>query len=572
MLCCRLPLAPLQDSNGQSASTPSGETALQELQRTRRARRNPLAFDRLKPPCRKDLYDRAAQRVLDCCGSPEVASYLEAAEQVAHEFNINIRPCDRAAIKQSIFNRVQASRHFQSVVSSLQNQPGDVENCTPSPAEKPSSWSAPGRRGAKRYGRCGRKKVLDAALPSDKGKKAFKGAATHQEYQELVKSAAREAGSSILDRGVSVNAAAKAMQAALRAQGVTLSHSACMIWAKKARDNGCTNLTPQKPGGVLVADSIEKMIANSVRAMREMKFPVFPEDVKAWCAKEIEGTQYAQNFPDGKPSDGWYRGFLRRQHFLTGTLRPLEMTRAEWWTEENLACYYEIAEGVLRKAGVAEINQDYDPHVPYSEPLIITHPERILSYDETKVELDCTKGGKGGSDRVVRAGPGDDGETVVTKTGKCASAACGRTGDGRTLPPYIVFNSGEGFEKEWAPCIEEPTILDKDNKPLQWRYDSNDKGSMKEVNVVDYFESVLHPAAGYPPPRDKEPGKQGVVVCDGVGTHTGLAVLKRAVELGLEVLLRVPNLSFVLQGEDTVNFKTVKVRLVSGCIGVCLGR
>ena len=29
----------------------------------------------------------------------------------------------------------------------------------------------------------------------------------------------------------------------------------------------------------------------------------------------------------------------------------------------------------------------------------------------------------------------------------------------------------------------------------------------------------------------------------------------KAIELGMEILLRVPHLSFVLQGEDTVNFK-----------------
>jgi hypothetical protein len=46
-----------------------------------------------------------------------------------------------------------------------------------------------------------------------------------------------------------------------------------------------------------------------------------------------------------------------------------------------------------------------------------------------------------------------------------------------------------------------------------------------------------------------------VIICDGVGTHLGYHVVKKAIELGIEILLRVPHLSFVLQGEDTVNFK-----------------
>jgi hypothetical protein len=51
------------------------------------------------------------------------------------------------------------------------------------------------------------------------------------------------------------------------------------------------------------------------------------------------------------------------------------------------------------------------------------------------------------------------------------------------------------------------------------------------------------------------------VICDGVGTHIGFAVLETAVELGLEVVLRVPHLSIRLQGEDTANFSVLKVKL-----------
>jgi hypothetical protein len=50
---------------------------------------------------------------------------------------------------------------------------------------------------------------------------------------------------------------------------------------------------------------------------------------------------------------------------------------------------------VLLKAGVAVLNPDFDPELPYYEELIITKLERICSYGETKVDLDCTKGGKG---------------------------------------------------------------------------------------------------------------------------------------------------------------------------------
>ncbi len=69
---------------------------------------------------------------------------------------------------------------------------------------------------------------------------------------------------------------------------------------------------------------------------------------------------------------------------------------------ENLATYFEVARDVMLDARVAARIPDYDPEIPYREQILITHPERICSYDETKMELDCTKGGAGRRDRYIR--------------------------------------------------------------------------------------------------------------------------------------------------------------------------
>ena len=98
-------------------------------------------------------------------------------------------------------------------------------------------------------------------------------------------------------------------------------------------------------------------------------------------------------------------------------------------------------------------------------------------------------------------------------------------------------------------------ILDKDGQPFPWRYISNTKGSITEEFYNLYISDVLYPALGYPKPRTTQPGEQGVIICDGVGTHLWYQVAMKAIELGMEILLRVPHLSFVLQGEDTINFK-----------------
>jgi hypothetical protein len=72
-----------------------------------------------------------------------------------------------------------------------------------------------------------------------------------------------------------------------------------------------------------------------------------------------------------------------------------------------------------------------------------------------------------------------------------------------------------------------------------------------------YIESVLHTDLGYPKPRSTNPGEQGVIICDGIGTHLGYHVGKKAINMGMEIMLRVPDLCFVLEGEDTINFKVL---------------
>jgi hypothetical protein len=49
------------------------------------------------------------------------------------------------------------------------------------------------------------------------------------------------------------------------------------------------------------------------------------------------------------------------------------------------------------------------------------------------------------------------------------------------------------------------------------------------------------------------------VICDGVGVHVGISVLEEAIKRGIEILMRVPNLNFGLQGEDLISFLVLKV-------------
>ncbi len=96
------------------------------------------------------------------------------------------------------------------------------------------------------------------------------------------------------------------MQAAMRVNGVDLSRSSCIRHINRALNNNCVGISPQKLGGVALPSSIEKNIGMMVKHLREKHFPVFPEEVIKWTADAIENTKYADYFPNGIPTRGWY--------------------------------------------------------------------------------------------------------------------------------------------------------------------------------------------------------------------------------------------------------------------------
>ena len=259
-----------------------------------------------------------------------------SAEQVARQFGVAIAACDRQAVHQSVRNRVLGKKKMLDMITYL--------GCVTTVAEVVVEASVyidgvASKTNAKRVGQSGRKRKDDGELPSNRLKKHVRGADSFLRYQTACKAEATEASILIRDQNMSYRAAGKSMQAAPKEKGVLLHESTCRVQLIRALHNGCISLDPQRSGGQALPSAIEKDIAEVVKRMREQHYPVFPDDVLKWAAEAIEGTDAASYFPDGKPTKGWYHGWLRRMEFLTGALRPLELTRKEWYTAENLATY-----------------------------------------------------------------------------------------------------------------------------------------------------------------------------------------------------------------------------------------
>jgi len=133
---------------------------------------------------------------------------------------------------------------------------------------------------------------------------------------------------------------------------------------------------------------------------------------------------------DKTVTNRWYQRFLERHKLDTATQRPLEISREKWCTSANLKKHYDVLEAALLQARVAVSNPRHDPADPYSPSIILTRPERLFSFDETRLTMDCTDSNKSKGNRIVTSGLDDRGDTLSSKGGGDGTGVGGSFADG----------------------------------------------------------------------------------------------------------------------------------------------
>ena len=322
---------------------------------------------------------------------------------------------------------------------------------------------------------------------------------------------------------------------------------------------------PPEPAGAkpAIPPEGEEYLCKLIRARRALKFPVFRSDVITMAKALIKDTEAERHFQDGEVRRYWYISFLGRWGLDTGNQRPLEVKRAEWCTPQNCKKHYDILEDTLVKAGIAVRRPDFDPSKKDSEPIRITRPERIISFDETRIQLDMTDGTHAPHAKTVRDGPHDTGETLAAKGGGMASGVGGSTAAGDSLPGMFL-TAGASFDNKWIqpPFAPEGTpqstiINPSTNTPFKATFFPTPKGGMtREVGVL-YFKKNILPLFN-PPPDAENPI---VVIADGHGSHMTLELIDFCREHHIVLVLRPPHTTHRLQGEDVKNFKNIKADL-----------
>jgi len=290
--------------------------------------------------------------------------------------------------------------------------------------------------------------------------------------------------------------------------------------------------------------------ACAFQTLREENWPVFKSDVMGWADRMIDQDPAVARFfeldVDGKHhvSSGWYTRFIKRCKFSTTNQKPIEIDRAKWLTSTNMKAYYNVFENVCIKAGVGKRMAD--------GRFIITHPERIMSFDETSVTNDMTAGKKGKGQRTVTAGAEDKGACNANKGGGRASFAGGSLMTGLALPLFAVCAAG-AVPVAWEKHLPKGMVVGAEGELVKAVLKHNKKGSVDGAMCIQYLEEVV--AKCFP---DVSPTNGVVMICDGCPTHITFEFLSKARAMGVHIVLRPPHTTSMSQGEDVANFGPFK--------------
>ena len=140
---------------------------------------------------------------------------------------------------------------------------------------------------------------------------------------------------------------------------------------------------PQRQGGT--AQYPHEGAVNLTAWMHRMcahKLPVFKCTIMSVENSQTEVTKWKANWPDSI-TEKWYYHYLRKFNLRTGTVRPLEISRAKWTTSANMKIHYNMVVEVLVRLKIAVRNPDFvqDAAGRKGEDIFIVKPRRLFSWD-----------------------------------------------------------------------------------------------------------------------------------------------------------------------------------------------
>lgn len=264
----------------------------------------------------------------------------------------------------------------------------------------------------------------------------------------------------------------------------------------------------------------------------------------------------------------WYkRHFLTRPGISTASQRTLDAQRLKWCTSENFEQAYRNWEDVHVEAGIAYLNEDYDPTDPQSERIKFVESElfRSASFDEVSLEADTGSGRKNKSERTVvdrSNGREDDGECASSRGfARMSGVGCSYLDNQPGVPVMIVKGEtadakllGDGFTVEVAGEKKKGWVVYTPGGGM-----TNDViNGVMEKAIMWRWQDIDSPW------EQKHKRRMRVITTDGVGIHINPTFLQFLLENDVRLVLRCPYSSSKTQPEDVTSFWYLKNNAQTG--------
>jgi len=458
------------------------------------------------------------------------------------------RKLRQQALRLEKINEAAAAESLRDLINS-QDEIHDVDvDRSSGAADGQSQGTSKGR-----LGNCGRKALSDEERQAQRVDKfTFHGFSDFQAYAKMVSECAEKVHDA--DIGCKLGVATELVKEKLTHNGKQLMTPKHLCSLARAEE--ITEI--RRRGGVLLTTDEEKHIADEVRKSRMHYLAVRPSHVLRLATKIVQtDVERAQLINESGITKGWFSGFCVRNGIRTGKSHGLDVQRAKWLTSENAMTHYNVLKDVLLEKGVAVLNDDYEPTTEGSSELIMNHAGRLVSLDETSISL-CESPTGDNEQRICLVSEQDDGNILVSKGLPSGTLLFTRLGNCDMLAPLIVLNGTGEFPAAWCHEGVRGYAVDSSGElvPTLWR--RNEKASVNSALLIEYAQKSLLPALFANGVQPGVPGAGGVLVFDGCSTHVSKEFLSLMAENNVSVVLRPPNTSSVMQGEDTTVFRYFK--------------
>lgn len=178
--------------------------------------------------------------------------------------------------------------------------------------------------------------------------------------------------------------------------------------------NKVHGLHPMSIGGqTFLTESQEADLRMAIEFVGEWGFPLTPTSIRRLVKSFLDDNKLESRFPDNMPGEDWMSSFLKRSETLSSR-----------WTENIKRSRAKVSPEI--------INPYFDN---LTDSVTGVPPENIANYDETNFSDD-----PGAKKVIVRRGQKHV-ENVLDHSKTAYSVMFSGTGDGKVLPPYVVYGS-----------------------------------------------------------------------------------------------------------------------------------